>query len=69
MGWACGIGSKHGMSAQVESESRWEIPTMTPAAGETPRGYTSRSKSSSGSRRSRSVEEVLVSAGEEGYHT
>lgn len=47
--WAWGVGSKHGNSVQAENDIRWETPTTTPAFGRSPRGYTSRSNSSSGS--------------------
>lgn len=45
---AWGEGSKHGNSA-VEKDILWETPTTTPTFGRRPRGYTSRSNSSSGS--------------------
>lgn len=46
---AWGDGSKHGNSALAENDILWETPTTTPAFGRSPKGYTSRSNSSSGS--------------------
>lgn len=47
--WAWGDGSKHGNSVHAEKDILWQTPTTTPAFGSRPRGYTSRSNSSSGS--------------------
>ncbi len=38
MGWAWGVGSKHGISAQPDRERRCETPTITPGAGHKPSG-------------------------------